>query len=37
MIDDVFKHNKHNLLAICASLHKGIKLGIKIFETCCIN
>lgn len=28
MIEDVFKHNKNNLLQIAAALHKGIKLGV---------
>ena len=34
MIDDIYKNNKHNLIKICAALHKGIKLGVKVIETC---
>lgn len=37
MIDDIYKNNKHNLIKICAALHKGIKLGVKVIETCYWN
>ena len=34
MIDDVYKHNKKELLYIASALHKSIRLGIKVSEVC---
>jgi hypothetical protein len=34
MIDDVYAHNKKNLVKIAAALHKSIKLGITVSELC---